>query len=324
MKFHEPLSRRVALSAANNVNGFTRLFMVLLRIAIGWHVGYEGWQKIQSHELGQKPFSSEMYLRSSTGPFRDRFRGLVDDFHGLRKLYYDWQTTADRYARYYDFNEEQQQALTRKLEEIKAKAKEYLTSAVNTKKIDEYKKKVELWIDEERKQAPAFAEEVSRKAQRELNTSRLELTGPINDLTADLRAELQTLTADKSLDTKSAVELWYEDTPTVQRVDTVTMWGLFLCGAGMVLGLFSRLSALGTAVFLSLFYFSLPPWPGLPPAPIAEGTYLIVNKNLVELLACLMLATVPTGVWAGLDAIIRGLITRPIFGVGAREFRESR
>lgn len=301
--------------------------MVLLRIAIGWHVGYEGWQKIQSHELGQKPFSSEMYLRNSTGPFRDRFRGLIDDYHGLERLDYDqltkrWETTVERFESYYNFNEEQRQAVARKVEEISAKAREYLQSAVNQKKIDEYKEKVQRWQDEDARLAPAFAEEEARKLQRDLNASRLELTGPINDLTAELRAELQLQAADRTLDTKSAVELWYADTPTVERVDTLTMWGLFLCGAGMVLGLFSRLSALGTAVFLALFYFSLPPWPGLPPAPIAEGTYLIVNKNLVELLACLMLATVPTGVWAGLDALVRGLITRPIFGVGARELRE--
>ena len=45
-------------------------------------------------------------------------------------------------------------------------------------------------------------------------------------------------------------------------------------------------------------------------------SYYIVNKNLIELIALLMLATAPTGFWGGLDALVRALITRPLFGVG--------
>ena len=33
---------------------------------------------------------------------------------------------------------------------------------------------------------------------------------------------------------------------------------------------------------------------------MAEGHYFIVNKNLVEMLACLVIATTPTGLWIGL------------------------
>ncbi len=50
----------------------------------------------------------------------------------------------------------------------------------------------------------------------------------------------------------------------------------------------------------------MPPWPGLPPNPKAEGHYLIVSKNLVELLACLVIATTPSGHWVGFDALFFG------------------
>ena len=50
----------------------------------------------------------------------------------------------------------------------------------------------------------------------------------------------------------------------------------------------------------------MPPWPGLPPNPKAEGHYLIVSKNLVELIACLVIATTPSGHWIGLDALFFG------------------
>src|SRR5262249_22154165 len=57
--------------------------LVLLRLAIGWHFYIEGAKKVESRRAGEslinKPFSSAGYLRGSTGPFADTFRGLGDD-----------------------------------------------------------------------------------------------------------------------------------------------------------------------------------------------------------------------------------------------------
>jgi uncharacterized membrane protein YphA (DoxX/SURF4 family) len=89
------------------------------------------------------------------------------------------------------------------------------------------------------------------------------------------------------------------------------MWGLVVCGACLLLGFLTPLAALGGATLLAMFYFSMPPWPGLPEAPNAEGHYLIVNKNVVEFFACLVLASTPNGLWVGLDALFFGWIGRP-------------
>jgi uncharacterized membrane protein YphA (DoxX/SURF4 family) len=102
------------------------------------------------------------------------------------------------------------------------------------------------------------------------------------------------------------------------------MYGLLVLGGCLLAGLFSRLSALAAAGLLLSFYLAHPPWPGLPPNPMAEGSYMFVDKNVVEILALLVLATVPTGIWAGADALVRGLITRPVFRVGARELSGAR
>ena len=53
----------------------------------------------------------------------------------------------------------------------------------------------------------------------------------------------------------------------------------------------------------------MPPWPGLPEG-ITEGHYRFVNKNLIEMIACLALASTPNGLWIGLDALLFGWIGR--------------
>jgi len=90
----------------------------------------------------------------------------------------------------------------------------------------------------------------------------------------------------------------------------VTMCGLLILGLLLIVGLATPLAALGAAGLLMMFYFAMPPWPGLPANPMAEGTYLIMNKTLIEALALLAIAALPTGFWFGLDALAFGWIGR--------------
>ena len=96
----------------------------------------------------------------------------------------------------------------------------------------------------------------------------------------------------------------------IDWLNWLTKWGLVVSGACLILGLFTPLAALYAAGFLALIYFSVPPWPGLPASPVAEGNYWIVNKNLVEMFACLVLAATPSGLWVGLDSLLFGWIRR--------------
>jgi uncharacterized membrane protein YphA (DoxX/SURF4 family) len=63
------------------MNTLTRVFLVLLRLAIGWHFFFEGMEKINSLSVGEtttnRPFSSAGYLGEATGPFADFFRDQV-------------------------------------------------------------------------------------------------------------------------------------------------------------------------------------------------------------------------------------------------------
>ena len=99
--------------------------------------------------------------------------------------------------------------------------------------------------------------------------------------------------------------LW-RDWPTTRQewMDWATRWGLVIAGGCVLIGLFTRLACLGCAFFLITEYLLNSPFPWLPVSPRAEGNYVFVNKNVVELFALLVLATLPTGRWFGLDAIV--------------------
>lgn len=305
----------------------TKFFLVALRIAIGWHLCYEGLTKIQSHWTGKSPFSSEMYLRYSTGPFRGHFRGLVDDFFGLESLDAEvlasrWKEKTERTLDTFGIEGKARADALAKVASLTDDAKKYLAGDDTKKKIASYKEKVEAWVEADKASGPTFSQEEHRKAERDLDATRLSLTQPIRELKKDLETTLAHVTADTSVGWMDVGKLWWAESSQREKVDFATMGILTICGGLLVVGLFSRLAALGAASLLVQFYFSMPPWPGLPPNPVMEGSYFIVNKTLIELLATLTLATCPTGVWGGLDALVRGLITRPLFGVGAAEVRD--
>jgi thiosulfate dehydrogenase [quinone] large subunit len=74
---------------------------------------------------------------------------------------------------------------------------------------------------------------------------------------------------------------------------------LVAVGLSLMLGFFTQTGCVGALGLLAMFYLSAIPM-GLPEAR-SEGTYLIVNKNLIEAAAVLVLLTFRTGRIAGLD-----------------------
>ena len=94
------------------------------------------------------------------------------------------------------------------------------------------------------------------------------------------------------------------------NADLVTMWGLALVGVLLILGLFTRLASLAGIGFILLFYLCNPPLVGYFYSIPTEGTYLIVNKNLVELSALVVILVTGSGRFAGLDRILHGLFVR--------------
>jgi thiosulfate dehydrogenase [quinone] large subunit len=97
------------------------------------------------------------------------------------------------------------------------------------------------------------------------------------------------------------------DAALLERVDLLNMWGLTAIGLGLILGCFTRAASAAGILAILLFYFCNPPFVGYFYSIPTEGSYLVVNKNLVEAAALAVIFVTGSGRVAGLDRILHGL-----------------
>ncbi len=86
-------------------------------------------------------------------------------------------------------------------------------------------------------------------------------------------------------------------------IDGAVKFTLLAIGLSLILGLFTRVGAWAALALLVLFYVLAIPWAGVP-QPGNEGTYLFVNKTLIEAAAVFVLLAFNTGAIAGLDLLL--------------------
>jgi thiosulfate dehydrogenase [quinone] large subunit len=85
-------------------------------------------------------------------------------------------------------------------------------------------------------------------------------------------------------------------------IDRLMMVGVAAVGLSLILGLLTRAGCVGGLLLLGMFYLMQIPTAGVP-QPMTEGSYLLVNKTLVEGAAVLALLAFDTGRIAGLDRL---------------------
>lgn len=87
-------------------------------------------------------------------------------------------------------------------------------------------------------------------------------------------------------------------------VDYMNAWGLTIIGFCLLIGLFTTPSAITGAILLLLYYLAHPPL--FSPSPVAvEGSYLFVNKTLIEACALAVLALFPTAHIIGIERFFK-------------------
>ena len=88
-------------------------------------------------------------------------------------------------------------------------------------------------------------------------------------------------------------------------VDFINIAGLVIIGLFIMLGLFTRYAASAGALLIGLYYLAQPPWSATEVSYASEGHYLLVDKNLVELIALIVIANLPKSWYYGLHRLFK-------------------
>ena len=91
----------------------------------------------------------------------------------------------------------------------------------------------------------------------------------------------------------------------LQITDILNMAGLTIAGVLIITGLFTRYAAVAGALLIGLYYIANPPMQSTGVGYGVEGHYLVVNKNLIEIIILVVIAFIPKNWYYGIGNLIR-------------------
>ena len=92
--------------------------------------------------------------------------------------------------------------------------------------------------------------------------------------------------------------------PVLGLVDILNITALIVVGITLIVGIYEKLGTLVGIGLLAVYYLAHPAFPWLMQVNV-EGSYWFVNKNLIELAACLVLYHFPTSQYFGLSRVLK-------------------
>ena len=95
---------------------------------------------------------------------------------------------------------------------------------------------------------------------------------------------------------------WLASESLVSTIDILNIGGLIIVGITLLLGIKVKWGCIAGIALLALYYLAHPPFPSLPQGP-AEGSYWIVNKNLIEMAALLVIYQFPLTSILGIEKL---------------------
>lgn len=94
-----------------------------------------------------------------------------------------------------------------------------------------------------------------------------------------------------------------ENPNTVDIINFLNIWGLIAIGLGLILGALSQIASIAGVVLLSLYYIAHPPLINTSQQILMENT-LWVDKNLIFIAILLVLISIPTSHFIGIDRFL--------------------
>lgn len=267
-------------------------------VPFDWTLIHEEILKLSTEQDAER-FTSLPFLQSAAGPFRPLFRGLVADMDGLHRLSPTsvQQRLDQRYAEILQhfasagkpFSAQQRQRLAAARDTVKAAALETVNAPWFQQRMADYRL-VRRRVNETALHAPFTRERLDADRQK-LDQIEGELLSYTNEPLSELAVQMQTIA---TVDQLAAGPLT-RPPDSAAWIDRSIQISLTTIGILLILGLFTPWAAIAAAAQLVLFYLASPPWPGLPAMSVA-GHYLFVDRNLIEALAALLIAsTAPPG-----------------------------
>jgi uncharacterized membrane protein YphA (DoxX/SURF4 family) len=200
---------RGAAPAGESYCSPARLFLIALRLAIGWHCFVEGMEKITAPH-----WSSETYLRESMGPASGAFRWIAGDRLLAKvtvgpdesfpaELDREWRDYLNAFAAYYKLTSEQIERAQAVLAERKKDTLAAFAKAETVTKISAYPPdlKIDMTMNQRLDEHERLSDRV-RKAEAKFPTTDKDVHAEWKTARADLarwRAELK-----KSIDAETA------------------------------------------------------------------------------------------------------------------------
>jgi thiosulfate dehydrogenase [quinone] large subunit len=95
---------------------------------------------------------------------------------------------------------------------------------------------------------------------------------------------------------------WLASDSLISVIDYLNIYGLIAIGISLLVGIKVKWGCVGGMLLLLFYYLAHPAFPGLPQGP-SEGSYWIVNKNLVEMAALFVIYLFPLTSSFGLESL---------------------
>lgn len=254
-------------------------------------------------------FSALAYLQQSAGPARGLFRGLVSDIDGLERLTPEraralLDRRREEVLEHYEdasmpFTADQQARLARARDSIAASISNVLRDESFQSRIKDYRLLLARTGGEAGGVHAAYTRERLDADRKNLDLIAGEMLALVNEAVSEFDFQAQAIATVAQLGA-GPLPRPAEDRLWVDGAIKISLIGIGLC---LMLGLFTPVAGLAAAAQLVMFYLASPPWPGFPAASLG-GHYLFVDRNLIELIAALVIATTASGRWAGLDAYV--------------------
>lgn len=93
---------------------------------------------------------------------------------------------------------------------------------------------------------------------------------------------------------------WLASDSLISVIDNLNIIGLIAVGISLLIGIKVKWGCVGGIMLLMLYYMAHPPFPSLPQGP-SEGSYWVVNKNLIEMVALFVIYQFPLTSVFGLE-----------------------